>query len=157
MQATSRLPRLLPDEAVQRYVRRPTDIPVVHYDPEIHEEEMKAVAVGVIGALLKMDKVDSVSGPQVGSRIPIVALKVPGDVIRIYIDPYMEAYGRPVRTGMAHIKKAQEHVELTALTYGGDGLLVDTAEMSYTNHRGLAVELQFQDRILAALPREIPL
>lgn len=153
----SKLQRLTPVQAVARYVRRPTDVALVHYAPELHLEEMKAVCTGVVGAVLsgKADDTHSVSGPQVGSRIPIVATLVPGDVIRIFIDPYVDTYGGKVQTGYSHIRAAFKHVILTYYTYKGEPTLMDTGRMDYTNHTGLSLELQYQARLLASLHREV--
>jgi hypothetical protein len=153
----SKLQRLTPTEAVARYVRRPKNVALVHYAPELHLEEMKAVCTGVVGALLsgKADDTHSISGPQVGSRIPVVGTLVPGDVIRIFVDPYVDTYGGKVQTGYTHIRVAEKHVILTYYTYQGEASIMDTGRMDYTNHTGLSLELQYQARLLASLPREV--
>lgn len=149
------LPRITASEGVAAYLAGNKATTLVHYDPEQHEEQMKAVVTGVAGAMLKLG-LRSLSGPEIGSSIPVVVTNVPGDVIRIFVDPYVEAYGPEEATQVPYIKKAREHVELTALTYTGEGLLLDTAEMGYTNYKDLSVELQYQAALFEKLRRELP-
>jgi hypothetical protein len=149
---------LLPKDAVARYVAKPAPIELVYYNPQEHRKEMREVCTGVAGALLKLadEGIYSVSGPQIGSRIPIVCTLVPRDIIRIFVDPFIEPHGAPVRTGKRYIRKALEHCRLTYFSFKGEPLLMNTCYMRYTNNVGLATELQYQMSILDNCPRTIP-
>jgi len=149
---------LLPKDAVDRYVANPAPMELVYYHPYHHREEMRAACVGIAGALLKLNKegVYSVSGPQVGVRIPIVCTLVPRDIIRIFVDPYVDGYGDVIPTGMKHIRKAHEHSTITYFTFRGEASLMYTERMNYTNHTGLAAELQYQFRKIEKMSRLIP-
>lgn len=141
--------RLLPAEAVEAYLSGAPSPYVVDYDPLEHDEAMLDVATGVVGAMLKLG-LASLSGPEIGSPIPFVACNVPGDVVRLFVAPVIVPYGEVLDSDAPYIKKAREHVKLTALSYQGDLLRLDTKKMDYTNHRRLAAELQYQATLLSS-------
>lgn len=134
--------RMLPaeGEAAYRSGARPPYLLV--YDPPLHREEMEDVATGAVGAALRTG-VWSVSGPEVGSRIPIVVCNIPGDLLRIFVDPIITPYKR----------KARQYVKLAALNYRGDDIKIDTYDMSYTKYEELALELIRQQQLFDSLPR----
>lgn len=138
--------RLSADEGVALYREGVDPVRLVYYDPEEHSEEMKDLATGLIGAMLKLD-LPSASGPEFGSRIPLVVTYVPGDVIRIMIDPIM--------------KKGSKHIKLTAFSYTGEQMVVDTSTLWYAPWELLVRELLVQEANLSmalrveASPRQL--
>lgn len=126
----SLMARLTADEGVALYQKGVDPVRLVYYDPEEHSEEMKDLATGLIGAMLKLG-LHSASGPEFGSRIPLVVTYVPGDVIRIMIDPIM--------------KKGSKHVKLTAFSYTGERMVVDTSTLWYAPWELLVRELLVQE------------
>ena len=146
--------RLLPSEAKEAYLNGEPSSSLVMYDPDIHQEEMMDLATGLIGAMLQL-RLDSISGPEIGSKIPIVVTNVDNDIIRILIDPYIDAYGEEVECNLPRMKKARKHVELTALSYKGEGIYLNTEDLYYANPIGLAVQLQYHDKKFSTLKREL--
>jgi len=126
------------------YLNSTPPIPYPDYEHDTHGEEMRDLATGLIGAVIRLH-LHSASGPEFGSRIPLLVTYVPGDIIRIYVDPEIETYGKllpvPNRRG---IKKAREHVTLTALSYQGEQLRLDTESLPKRKAFPLATEIQFQ-------------
>lgn len=144
------MPRLLPEEAERAYREGKPSPYVLAYDPDVHEEAMKDLATGLIGALLRMG-LEYISGPEIGSPIPMVVTNVRGDMLRIFIDPYVEGYGPEVACNLPRMKKARQHAELTALSYQGEGMYFDTGELTHIDGSRLAAILQLYDRKLHVL------
>lgn len=148
------MPRLRPQEGEEAYRNGRLSSYVVCYDHEQHGEEMMDLATGLIGALLRL-KLPSISGPEIGSPIPMVVTYVDGDLLRIFIDPHVEPFGEEIATGIKGMKKARQHVELTALSYQGEPMYLNTADLDYANHIGLAIQLQYQANKIGKIRREV--
>lgn len=142
--------RMTADEGVRAYMEGTPSSFIVPYNPQEHEEAMMDLITGLIGAMLKLN-LGSLSGPELGSTIPVVVTNVPGDILRILIAPDITPYGPWYQTNNMNIKKAREFVKLTALSYRGDLLKLDTRYEKYLNYRGLGEELQYQKQLLDRL------
>ena len=147
--------RMTAKEGLGAYLNSAPPSYLVHYEPEVHDEEMKDLVTGLCGALLKTD-LYSLSGPQLGSYLPVVITRGPNDLLRILIDPYIEPYGAVLETGLPYIEKAREHIELTALAYSGEGIVLDTKDIPYVNYRLLSAALQYQVAYLDTFTRAVP-
>lgn len=125
--------RLSADEGVRLYKESGPPSHLLDYNPDVHEQDMKDLATGLIGAMLKLS-LPSISGPQLGSPIPMIVTHVPGDLLRIFVHP--------------QIKKDGEHVVLTAFSYTGEMMTLDTRDLDYVPWEQLVQELIFQDSIM---------
>jgi len=130
-------------EGVRRYRKGAPPTEVVEFDPEVHMEEWKDLATGLIGTLLRLE-LPSICSFDLGHRIPAVVTNVPDDIIRVFVDPFVEPFGRRLRKG-------REFVELTALSYLGEPIYMNTKDLWYVNYRDLALEIQKQDRVIRKL------
>jgi hypothetical protein len=130
-------------EGVRLYERGALSEELVEFNPEEHKEEWKDLATGLVGALLKLG-LPSISSPQLGHRLPAIVTYVPDDFLRIMVDPFVEPFGRRLRKG-------REFVELTALSYQGEPIYMNTKDLWYVNYRDLALEIQKHDRIIRSL------
>lgn len=100
-------------------------------------EDVRDLATGLIGAQLRL-RLPSLSGPELGVGIPLLVTNVPGDILRIFIAPVIEAYN----------EDGQEFVRLTARAYTEERMALDTAELWYTPFQSLQDELLYQKKIL---------
>lgn len=127
---------MTPDEGVRRYFEAELPSSVRNYHPESDDEDMKDLATGLIGAMLKL-KLPSLSGPELGSDIPLVVLYIPGDLIRILVDP--------------HIKKEQYSYRVTALSYTGEFMLLDTSDVMCEDIGAMEANLEYHADLLNRL------
>lgn len=138
------MPRLLPKDAVAMYNESDPPERVVRYDDveniQEHLEEIHDLATGLIGALLKLE-LDSISGPEIGSEIPMVVINVDDDLIRILVDPVI-------------IEEGRNHLTVSALSYVGERLHIDTRTMWSHNPEGFIREMLKQDGILSTCRRD---
>ena len=116
---------------------------VVRYDDvenmQEHIEEVHDLATGLIGALLQLE-LDSISGPEIGSEIPMVVINVEDDLIRILVDPVI-------------IEEGRNHLTVSALSYVGERLYIDTRTMWTRNPEAFIKEMLKQDQILSNMDR----
>lgn len=119
--------RLTRGEAVTRYEDGARPSEVVDYDWEIHYDEMMDTMPGLIGACLALD-LPALTGPEIGSPLPIMVLNVPRFMPQIIIDPYLEQRKGP-------------HVIVSALTYQGESMKINTSRISYANGEEVAEAL----------------
>jgi hypothetical protein len=122
--------RLTRPEGVELWLKYHDDPAPVKGVDSFTEEEMKDLATGACGAMLAM-QVPSVSGGQLGSHIPFLVTMVKGDLIRIFIDPYIQ-------------KNGDDHVVVTAFAYSGERMKLDTEELWYAPTDLLVPELVHQ-------------
>ena len=134
------MPRLRPQEAEELFFEAPPPKELVEYDPTEHTENMKDLVPGMIGAALRL-KLRSISGPEIGSPLPVVATLVPRDLIRILVDPTIVSYKR----------KGREFVRLDALSYQGELLVLDTADLYYGPFDEVTKELLYQKSVLEGI------
>ena len=107
---------------------------IVDYDHELHGEEMRYLATGLIGALISISEIESLSGPELGSRIPLVVLAVKGDWLRMYVDPKVDVQG--------------EHRVVSALSWAGDKMKLITKDLPYAPWRRIVEEVDRQQELL---------
>ena len=111
---------MLPSEGRRLFREAELPLEIVKYDPVVHGDEMRYLATGLIGALISIPEIESISGPELGSRIPIVVIYINKDWLRMYIDPVVEVTG-----------KNSEHRHVTAYTWEGGRTRIDTSELLY--------------------------
>lgn len=107
------MPRMTVKEARALYEEGVVPSEVVDYNPVDYEEEMQDVITGVAG-LVATGVAKVMTGPQVGSRIPCVAIDV--DVIRLFIGPEFK-------------KITPRRIIFEAFTYAGRWERFDTDKM----------------------------
>lgn len=130
-------------EGVRRFNSGALPDEVIEYDPAQHEEELRELSTGLIGALLKLG-LPSICSLELGHRLPVIVTYVPDDLLRVFVDPFVQPFGRK-------LKKGREFVELTALSLQGEPIYMNTQELWYVNYRGLALEVQRHDRLIQKL------
>jgi hypothetical protein len=116
-------------------------------DPETEWEQVHDLATGLIGALLRL-KLHSLSGPQIGSGLPLLVTSVPGDWLRIFFAPVIKPYGDEVEFNHDHIKKGKEHVRLSSLSYTGELMRFDSKRVWYGPYLDISAELQYQKGVI---------
>lgn len=137
------MPRLTASEGVELFKLGTPPKEVIEFDPAVHMEEWHDMATGLIGAMLKLG-LPSISSIEIGHRIPAIVTHVPDDFLRIFVDPFVQPFGRRMRKG-------REFVELTALSYQGEPVYMNTEELWHVNYRDLALEIQRHDRLIRKL------
>ena len=131
------MPRLKPSEGVELYHNSSIpSSPLIKFDPGVHLEEMRDLLTGLLGAMFLLD-LPSLSGPELGSSMPLVVTEVPGDYIRIFVDPKMKFYN----------EKGHKFVKLAAFNYSGLAVVLDTREWAFGPHIELEIELHRQDTL----------
>jgi hypothetical protein len=126
------MPRLTPAEAVKLYEKEDPPERVFRFDDieDLTEDKLGQIhdlATGLIGAMLKLE-LQSLSGPEIGSELPLVVSNVKDDVIRIFISPIV-------------IEEGQDYIVISALNYEGDRMVLDTREMLSNNPYGFILEI----------------
>ena len=119
------MPRMTPKEAIKRLRSKQRPLEILDYNPVEHEEEMQDMMTGLAGAVLSLG-VPSLSGPQIGSRIPAVVTNT--DVIRLFIID--EVYEMK--------KEKPRAISFGAFTYTGEYEQFDTDHMLTTDSDALA-------------------
>jgi len=109
---------------------------MVSFDVEEHLEQAKDITTGLIGALLELD-LSSISGPEIGSGLPVVVTHLYPDYIRIFVDPKIESYK----------EEGREFVRLSAFSYLGDKMMFDTIEWTFGPYKRIGEELLRQDNL----------
>ena len=129
---------------MRRFFESPPPPFILPYIPDEHEEARLHLTTGLVGALLRL-KLPSLSGPEIGSPLPIVVTHVPGDLIRIFVDPKIKTYK----------KEGREFVRLTALAHTGEAMSLDTYYIEeYIPHRALEAQLKYQAKLLSTVHQE---
>jgi len=110
---------------------------VVEYDPVLHFEEMRYLATGLIGALISLSSIESISGPELGSRIPLVVLGIQGDWLRIFVDPKVR-------------KKKGGHRDVTAYSLSNKRIRFYTRDHMFAPWRRIVEELDRHVELIEA-------
>lgn len=121
--------RMTPAEGVERYHSAPPPDYITEYDPAYHDEEMRDMVTGLVGAMRQL-KLPVLTAWELGLSLPVAAIDLGAVGIRILVDPDIDRY----------IKKGQEFFTLTALTYKGDVVILDTYDYIYYDEYNALVE-----------------
>lgn len=121
--------RLTPAEAIKRYKRKRRPDALLEYNPVEHQDHMEDLMTGLAGAVYSL-RLPSLFGPEIGSPIPAMVLDVPGDVMRLFVDPTF-----------LKVKEKPRRVIFSAFTYKGEYEVYDTERMILVNKEGVIDEL----------------
>lgn len=85
---------------------------------------MKDLVTGLVGLCLKK-RLDFLTGPQIGSTLPVMVINLPHCMPQILIDPEIEYKKGP-------------HVVVSALSYQGETMRIDTKRVTYADGEAMA-------------------
>lgn len=111
---------MLPQEGIRKFFSSSYPTGLLTYKPAEHFDWMQDVTTGLVGAMIKL-RLPSLSAPELGIPLPMLATNITGDLLRIIVDPIFETYK----------EKGQPHIMLTALAYTGEMMILDTGELLY--------------------------
>jgi hypothetical protein len=131
--------KLTPAEAEAAFLSGNVASSLTTFDPVADVEAMQRFVPGLIGCLLRQELV-SISSPQIGESLPVIVTAIPGDYLRIFVDPSMAFHGTDV--------------DVLCFTYHGEGMYFSTTEVLHHNPALITNELWLHSQIFKGIDKE---